>query len=410
MENKGKILIVTPRFPVPTAGACEQDRLEGIKQLKRLGYDIRVIGKAFDFQDKSKIDLFSEEFGITVETVPYLYTKKRSLLEKVFFSIKRFVWPPYWDGATIEFAEPNIRRAVKESIQEFKPNIVWFDYTYLWPLYRYAQEKKIPIVTRSINFEPRHFLEEDGVSPINLMRYLPKLISEILVAWKSDCVATLNPNEAKIYRLLGAKQVFILPLRGLPPLIGKNTDIKDANLFHVLYMSSTYTVAHNHRALTLLLKKIIPRINERFPNQFIFHFSGSKFPPRLLALINGKTVKYEGYIPAEEMESFLAGIDIAVSPSSKKVGMQQKVFEPLVRGIPLITSPQNIVGYPFYHKQSVLLATVPEQYVDALQILRDNSLRKKLSRNAVDIAKTLFSRETVDSVTQSILDSAKKSD
>ncbi|OGH64453.1 MAG: hypothetical protein A2821_02950 [Candidatus Magasanikbacteria bacterium RIFCSPHIGHO2_01_FULL_41_23] len=410
MENKGKILIVTPRFPIPTAGACEQDRLEGIKQLKRLGYDIRVIGKIFDFQDKSKIESFSKEFGIHVETVPYIYTRKRDHLEKIRYYIKRFLWPPYWDGAAAEFTEPNIRRVVRESLQTFKPDVVWFDYTYLWPLYKEIKQKNIPIITRSINFEPRHFLEEDGLSLINLIRCLPKFISEILVARRSDCIVALNPNEAKIYAALGAKQVFVLPLRKLPALIGKNTDIKDNHPLHVLYMSSSYTVAHNQRALRLLLNKIIPIIHQKYPNQFVFHFSGSKLPPSLFTFIDGKTVKYEGYIPIDQMESFLARIDIVVSPSSKKVGMQQKVFEPLVRGIPLVTSPCNIVGYPFYHEESVLLAVTPDQYVDALQKLRDYDLRKKLSKNAVDIATTLFSREIVDSTGQSIIDSTKKLD
>ena len=322
----------------------------------------------------------------------------------------RVIRPWYLDGAAYEYSEPEIRRVLKETLNDFQPDMVWFDYTYLWPLYGIIKKKGIPIITRSINFEPRHFLEEDGVTLLNLFLYLPKLLSEILTVWKSDCLAVLNPNEAKTYRLLGARKVFVLPLRGLPPFLGKNMSTKNRLPLHVLYMSSTYQVAHNKRAARFFISRIIPKIKEKFPGEFIFHFLGSKFPDDLLSNMDGETARYEGYIPTEHMEFFLTNMDIAVSPSSKKVGMQQKVFEPLVRGIPLVTSSQNIVGYPFYHEQSVFLASTPDEYIDALQMLRDEGLRKKLSENAVGVANILFSREIVDSTTRSILDSVKKID
>jgi len=39
----------------------------------------------------------------------------------------------------------------------------------LWPLYKIVKNSHTPIITRSINFEPLHFLEEDGYSFLNIL-------------------------------------------------------------------------------------------------------------------------------------------------------------------------------------------------------------------------------------------------
>ena len=142
-----KILVITPKFPYPEAGADEQDRAEGLRQLKRIGYEVRVIAKCFDWQKKDEIFTRWEDEGIAVTLVPYSKQGK-----------------PWWilDRAAAEYAEPVIKRVLREALGSYRPDFVWFDYTYLWPLYREVKKRKLPIVVRSINVESRHFLEEDG--------------------------------------------------------------------------------------------------------------------------------------------------------------------------------------------------------------------------------------------------------
>lgn len=400
-----KVLIITPKFPYPATGACEQDRAAGIEFFLRNGWEVKIITKVYTEKYQAAAVAEGKKRGIEVVPVPYKYLYGSAWWKKIWRALNRLARPWYLDGAAYEYSEPQIRRELLGALENYRPDLVWVDYTYLWPLYGIIKKAGVPIVTRSVNFEPRHFLEEDGVNILNIILYLPKLLSEILTARKSDVLAVLNPNEAKIYRLLGARRIFVLPLRGLPPLLGKNTEIKDHAPLHVLYMSSTYQVAHNRRAANFFISQIIPRIKEKFPGEFVFHFLGSKFPDELLSALDGETARYEGYVPAEQMENFLSHMDIAVSPSAKRVGMQQKVFEPLVRGLPLITSPQNLVGYPFRHQESVFLAESPEEYVDALRLFRESVFRKKLSANAVNISVTLFSAEKINAITRSVIDS-----
>ncbi|MEK7598904.1 MAG: glycosyltransferase [Patescibacteria group bacterium] len=381
-----KILIITPRFPLPDTGACEKDRFEGIKQFKRLGFDVRVVSKVFSFQDKKDIEKFSADFGIPVKLLEY----------ENKFSLRKFFNPFYWDGAAHEYSGKSTQEAVEAILDEWHPDLVWFDYTYLWPLYGLAGRRKIPIITRSINFEPDHFLQEDGYSLLNLIKFLPKLASEIITIYKSDFLFAITPNEEKIYRRLGAKNIKTLPLRGLSLCFNSIHGVNNKDILNVFFMGSTYNVHHNRAALEFILKKIAPEARKKYPLKFKFYILGSKVPEDLTKFF-GEDIIYVGHKNHEALDEFLAGMDIAIVPSLFGAGMQQKIFEPLCRGIPAVASLRGLAGYPFEHRKHLLAAETLGEFPDLLSELRDAGLRRSLSENSVALSKKLFSSQASDS-------------
>ncbi|MBI1956898.1 MAG: glycosyltransferase [Candidatus Niyogibacteria bacterium] len=390
-----KILLVTPRFPLPDAGACEQDRLEGMKQLKRLGFDVRVFAKAFQFQDRGSIARFSRDSGIPVELVGYEREKKRSWSGGAYFYLRRLFWPPYWDGAAYEYSHPETRSRFVRVLREWRPDAVWFDYTYLWPLYSVVRKMRIPVVTRSLNFEPVHFLQEDGRTFVNVIKSLPKFLSEWLTVRKSDWLFAITPREEAIYRRMGARRASTLPLRSLPKYLSENRTIHDERPLHVFFAGSTYTVSHNREALEFIVRKIAPELERHAPGAFIFHITGNKVPSDTAHDIRGP-VRHDGFV--EDWESFTDRMDIALVPSLFGAGMQQKIFEPLSRGIPTVTSSRGLADYPFRGDESVLLAETPDEFVGCLLRLRDIGLREKLSKNALLLSNQLFSRMKLDAI------------
>lgn len=388
-----KILVVTPRFPLPALGACEQDRLNGLKQLKRLGFEVRVITKVFVFQNKEAIIKWGEDNGMTIDLVDYETGRSRRLKEKISFFLRRLFNPFYWDGAAYEYSHQKICFLFKQVIGEWQPEAVWFDYTYLWPLYSLAKKFSIPIITRSINFEPFHFLQEDGYSVTNLLKFIPKLISELIVILKSDVILAITPKEEKIYRWLGAKKVLNLPLRGLPGCLKQTRENAEKERLDVFFMGSTYRVHHNRKAVEFLIKEIAPEVEKMSPGRFVFHILGTKLPADLEKYLNEKVV-YEGRV--ENLDQFLLNMDIAVIPSLMGAGMQQKIFEPLARGIPTITSPRGLVGYPFADGKHLLLARSQEEFVKKIISLQDVNLRKFLSANTLDLCSQIFSQKALD--------------
>ena len=393
-QMRKKILVVTAKFPFGSRGADQQDRADGIRHLIRYGYEVRVVVKTPTNHDSELTEQFSKELGIPLIPIPYKYVPRLLNLQKAREIVKRILNPFYWDGASYEYFEPEIQSKVKKEIKEWKPDLVWFDHTYLWPLYKHAKRKGIPIISRSINFEPSHFLQEDGKTIFNLILYLPKLLSEWLVIKKSDTFFSITPKEEKTYKKLGGKNVINLPLRGLPKCIKEKHEMREGKL-HVFFMGSAYTVHHNKEALEFFVKEIAPEVERRAPREFIFHVLGAKLPKDMEQFIDDNTVVYDGLV---DPEVALPSLDIAVTPSLFGAGMQQKIFEPACRGIPSVVSSRGIAEYPFLDGEHMIFAENKDGFVDGIIRLRDKALREKLSRNSIALCKRIFSQEVIDTI------------
>ncbi len=389
-----------PRFPIPTKGACEQDRLEGIKQLVRLGYQVRVVAKIFSWQNKKEIDDFAQQHQIVVQCVAY----ESEVKEKSWRSlIRRLFNPFYWDGAAYEYASNSIRSAVERELSVWRPDAVWFEYTYLWPLYSLVKKYNLPIITRSINFEPQHNWGEGEHSLAAVAGYIPKLLSEYRVVRNSDVLFAITPREQAIYKRLGGRTA-LLPLRALPGFLSYNYEVKDRAILNVFFMGSTYNVAHNKKALYYLLQDIIPGITRLAPQSFKFYILGSKLPAEFEGLLNEQVV-YAGFVP--DLDAFLLDMDIALVPSMFGAGMQQKIFEPLSRGLPTVTSARGLAGYPYEDKKHILLADKTGDFLDALVALRDYNLRQNISAEAHKLSRALFSQAALDEIINSNLQYVK---
>jgi glycosyltransferase involved in cell wall biosynthesis len=392
---KKKILITTPRTPFLGRGADEQDRLSGIQWFIDHGYEVRVITKVTE-HDSLHIDEAKKKLGITIIPILYRFASRKNTFEKIKTLVQRLLWPPYWDGASYEYFDPAIQDEYKRQLEDFKPDIAWFDYSYLWPLYRFAQAKKLPIVTRSINMEPIHFLDEDGGGIINSIRSLPKWVSEYIVSKKSDIVFAITPKEEKIYTKLGAHAV-TLPLRGLPKVFEEKTiqDVKGRSI-HIGFTASTYNVAHNLEALQFILKQVLPLLHNK-ERKYVFHFTGLKLPESILKTIDGTNVIYEGFVPS--MKEFWKNMDIAIIPSLFGAGMQQKVFEPITLGVPTVTSERAISGYGFVGGEDLLFAKSADDFARCVTFFaQDLEKMKQISKSATRTSRKLFSKENIDSI------------
>lgn len=405
MPATKRILVVCPSFPAPESGAEQMDRADGVRQLVRLGYEVVVIAKAVAWANSELIERTAREMGVRVVLVPYKYSNRNlTAHERLLKFFGKFRNPLYFDGAAYEYAEPSIRAAVAHELQNFKPDIVWFEYTYLWPLYKEVRKAGVPIVVRSANFEPSHFLQEHGPSLFNYFRYIPKFFSELITIRSSDLLFAITPGEEMRYKRLGARSTAVLPLRSLPRFIALPRPAIDAREpLHVFYMGSSYKVAHNKAAAEFVIGVIAPLVESMAPRRFVFHILGGKLPDELQKKCDGVRVLHEGYVP--NLDAFLQGMDIALVPSLMGAGMQQKVFEPLARGIPTLTSRRAIAGYPLTAGVEYMTAHTMGEFVAALLSLQDVEKRRTLTARASEQTAKLFSQEALDSiVTHAILE------
>ncbi len=408
MAARTKLLVITPIFPFPVIGAEQADRAHGFGQFIRLGYDIKIITKTAHWQPEQLMTETAARLGVPVIPIPYQYSNKQMTIgERIKKLLLKFTHPLLLDGAALEYAEPKIQAAVRKELDEWKPDLVWFDYTYLWPLYKMVRRRGIPIITRSINFEPSHFWQEDGASFINALKFIPKFFGELLTNKLSDVMLAITPAEEKVYTRWGAADCETLPLRGLPLCLRAARSARASTPLKIFFMGSTYNVSHNRRALEFVLKDLAPAAAMHYPNQFQFHVLGKKVPAEFEKYFN-ESVIYAGAKYEKELDEFLDTMDVALIPSFFGAGMQQKIFEPLSRGIPLITFKRGIADYPFHDGEHVLFAHDTATVLAALIRLKDPALRQQLSMHSTKLASDIFSQKRIDDIVVNAINRALK--
>jgi hypothetical protein len=386
-----KILVLTPWVPYPVTGACQQDRFHGLRQMKELGYDLHVIAKIHDWQPRAEVEQVFAQEGIPLTLIPYVKNHAQLLLQRL---PRILLSPALIDGAALEYTAPDYEAAVHSVINDFKPDLAWIEYTPLWPLLRLLKSYNIPTIIKSSLDEPKNCRDENGWSLTSIIKSIPKYPGERIAARESDFLFAISPIEEQQYKQLGAVHTGTLPLRGLSQCLRRKVHA-DKDVLDVVFLSSNYNMGHNRDALDFLLQKIIPLVREKAPGQFRFHLTGKKFPSSYEHFL-ADDVRTTGFVP--DIGQFLATMDIALCPWISGTGMQQKVFEPLCRGLPLITN--HVAGYPFVSGEDVLLATTPDEYLRSLTELRSTARRQQISDAALEKATRLYSSDAVKAIAE----------
>lgn len=381
-----RILILTPWVPYPVTGACQQDRFFGFKQMQELGYTIHVIAKIHDWQPRDEVEEVFAKEGIPLTLVPYSQNLKALFLQRLPRILQS---PALIDGAALEYTAPDYEAVVHSVLKTFQPDLAWIEYTPLWPLLRLLKPYKIPTIIKSSLDEPKNCRDENGWSFVSVVKSVLKYPGERIAARESDFLFAISPIEEQNYRRLGAKHTGTLPLRGLSQCFKRKVHTHK-DVLDVVFLSSNYNMGHNRDALDFLLTKIVPLVRKKAPGKFRFHLTGKKFPATYAHFL-AEDVCTTGFVP--DIGEFLATMDIALCPWISGTGMQQKVFEPLCRGLPLITN--HVAGYPFVSGKDVLLAETPEEYLQSLLELLSTEKRQSISDAAFEKTNNLFSNKAV---------------
>lgn len=392
-----RVLVLTPWVPWPVTGADQQERWTGYKHFQALGCELSILAKIHAFQSQEEVTAAFREAKLPLQ----LFDHPRRLWPIALQRFPRILrTPALLDGAAMEYIDPAYERVVCAEVERFKPDVIWIEYSTQWPLLRTLKPYGIPCIIRSHNNEAYNCIDEHGGTLLARLKALPKFAGERIAARECSLMAAITPVEADWYTALGGRQVRVLPLRGLADVFAQRTHT-EKDVLDVVFLSSNYNMRHNRDAMRFIAMQVIPRLRERAPGRFRFHFTGKKFPDADRSLL-ASDVRATGFVP--DIHALLDTMDIALCPWITGQGMQQKVFEPLCRSLPLITTKTG--GYPFENGKDVLLAASPEDYVAALLELRSATRRQELADAAYAKAHGLFSEETLLATLRDLLTEA----
>jgi hypothetical protein len=239
------------------------------------------------------------------------------------------------------------------------------------------------VVIRSHNFEATHALGE-VTSHLKYIHFILKWRSERRIA-KKWIVIPISPRDRKLYKLR-PEQSPVLPLRQLPYIPSQKFWAQDSVNPWIYYSGASYKVLHNLRNSDYITNEIAPKIQEICTVK-IFGNGMQDSPPTTNVEISGFTSDYYKQI---------LRASAAVVPYHGGAGMQSKVFEPLILGIPLIADPRALAGYEFIAGQDYLGCVSLEEYISAVQLSTTNSpLKAKIASSGQKKALDLFSYQAI---------------
>lgn len=355
-SSSKKIIFFTPDFIARPIGASEKDSLGSLKNFIDLGYEITLVIFAYSWVFKYVNEINDLEKKVDeLKIIEYKKSKLKNRLTNVF----------RLDGYTDQYFNEETVFELNEMYGNKHFDLVWLDFTYMWPLKKIFSDSKI--IIRSKNFEPLHFISENKKNILNFIKFIPKLLSEIKSVRISDTFLAITPKEKKLYRLFKSN-VKLYPLSYL-----KNNHYQYINreVENVFFSGGSYNVKHNLDALIYILEEILPFLKKK---NITLNITGSKVPRSLLE-IDDEFLKFWGYIDEKDFLNFYRSMDVNIAPIISGYGMQSKIFEPMSIGIPTLTFKKGLRGYAF---------SGGSEYLDLKENLNDILFAHKVQKVSIN--------------------------
>jgi len=211
-------------------------------------------------------------------------------------------------------------------------------------------------ISRSVNFEPIHYLQENYYSLKMPLVFLTKIWSTALERITCQILA-ISPKDSARYRYFPSfNSMYILPLQHLQEL--KKTEHKEfGSPLKVGFLGSTYNVKHNLEGLVFVVNGVAKEMQD---SNLHFNIYGVKSPK----LNFPSNVTIHGWI--EPISRIYEDNDVFVVPYVGGTGQQSKMFEPLCKGKLVVANPNALAGYPFLPNLHYLSAISEADFIEKL--------------------------------------------
>ncbi len=136
----------------------------------------------------------------------------------------------------------------------------------------------------------------------------------------------------------------------------------------------------NSEALHWFLKHVWHKIHALRP-EFELHVAGRNCPDSIKSMRLPKVIIHG---EVEDSNSFINTHPVMVVPLLSGSGMRVKILEGMALGKVIITTSLGLEGIPAIHKENILIADTPEQFIECLEhIYQDPEEMVKLGHAAV---------------------------
>ena len=371
MASKELAIVIYPK--ILRLGAQEKDTSAGLQSYSSVFKS--TVFLEFDSNDKS----LTSESNIQFQPIGFLAWSAQLFRLVACYAT---VYDPAM-RATLSLRNAIYLRRVSAAL---RPSIVVTETSSLLPF-----SLLIPGVrrfSRSVNYEPVHFITEHGSSLRNKLVFALKVTGVFLERFVSTIISISVSDADRYRRCHVGKKVFVLPLRGLLPI---DTDIsspqtRPTSPLRLGLFTSTFNVPHNRRNIEFVCQKVLPRVKVDV-HLTIF---GSKVPESF----HSDQVTVSGWV--EDLESCYRSAEVFLASYQGGTGVQSKVFEPMARGKVVICDPRLVEGTDLLPGVHYIPATTFTEFAGAIDLLsRNPSKLREVGEVAMDWSRQNLSEQAI---------------
>lgn len=319
---------------------------------------------------------------------------KQKLLANSLFTGSSIFKPLYFEKKNLS--------EVEGICDEYKINVIQFESFYT-AYYASDSFSKLGIkqIYGSENIE--HLLYEElsqfSKNPLLKMAYKMQAAriknEEIGFYKKTDATIVVTPEEGKIAKKLGAKNIYVVP-NGIDVGDFKYKNSKREKMEKLLFVGN-FSYFPNIQAVTYFFKEVFPRLAKNLKITII----GKNQDKVKLIPQGNKQVMSISYI--DDIKEAYYDSDIFIFPVSIGGGTNFKLLEAAACGLPILALPQKVETLGFKNKVHFLACAKPEDFVENINLLNSEPhLAHTIATNARKLVEKEYSWENIGRVQNKI--------
>ncbi len=379
-----KILVLTSRLPYPVIGGDKLRIYNICKKLKKEGYELELF--SFIESDYEKKNIVSEDLFSEIVTV--LLPKWKSILSTAF---------GFFLGGPLQvsyYRSKKMKKLVQNALLKNKYDGVLVHLVRMAPYVKNASKiNKVLEMTDAISLNYSRSRKRGAFS---FMSLIYRIEEKRVLNYEIECIKKFNAivlvsnvDRDFLKEKIGSEDQNKLSVfcNGVTDeLLSFNQEDYDAN--KIIFIGNLRSF-QNQNAILYFIKDIYPLIKKEIPDVKLIVIGAE--PPNSISVFNGVNgIEVTGKV--NDIKVYAKDAALSVAPILIGAGIQNKILESMVMGIPVVTTSIGMEGIEgTKSNEHLLVADNTVDFADGvLGILRDKSKRNFISSNGKKLIRDYY--------------------
>jgi glycosyltransferase involved in cell wall biosynthesis len=407
-ETKKKLLFITSHLPYPIDQGISARIINLLKSFSRR-FEVDLICR-LRFKERAVYIPQVKMYCDHLET--FLSPNRRTQMHRLFYKIC-FVFSLLFKGIPSDFFYNNlsgIKKKILNRIRNGSYDIIFFEYWY-WDKDLVQAGNAVKVVdTNDFQFIRESRIREKRFN-ILLKPFRSSLMNQYLQMELSSLslfdliIATNKEDEKDFRRYLGAEKEIIIYPTGVDTEYFSPREIETEDQTLIFYGAMANPI--NIDGALYLCKEIMPLIWEKKKDVTLM-IVGNNPPPEIRTLASDPRITVTGYV--KDVRDYLSRGKMVVLPLTYSFGHRGRLFEVMAMGIPIVATPQAILGMGLENGKVLLIEESPPFFAQrVLNILDNPGYARELRSEVRRLVLERFSRQaTYDRLTDFLFEYRKR--